>query len=93
MTQTMMRIEEPEIKLSLRDTLNGIGVAQENAAVKFLPASMKDLLVKSVNQILYDVCEKAWSYYTDHDVPLEHESLLRVIVEYHYCKGADLSAY
>ncbi len=88
MTQSLSRMENDTAKAYLLDVLNGAAVAKQNAAVHFLPATIKSLLVEGIDNALTCVADDAWDYYSEHDVPLEHKDLLRTIVEYHLFKGS-----
>lgn len=87
-TRTIQRLEEPEPKTWLMDVINALSVAMQNTAVQYLPNTMKETLVEGITNCLAEVCDLAWDYYTTHDVPENQDTLLRTIVEYHYCKGA-----
>lgn len=87
-TQSLNRVDDDNAKTYLMDVLNGVNVAQQNAAIKFLPASMKEVLVEGIENALTRVSDVAWDYYSEHDVPLEQEKLLRTLVEYHLFKGS-----
>ena len=70
------------------DLLMGISVAQGNQAVLYLPQSMLDVLVQGVQNCLADVCDAAWDYYSNRDVPITDQTvpLLRIVVGYHFDK-------
>lgn len=87
-TQSYRRTDNDEVKTFLTDVINGLNIAQQNTAVKFLPVSMKETLVEGIERALASICDLAWDYYTEHDVPEDHPNLLRTIVEYHYFKGS-----
>lgn len=87
-TQSLNRTDSDTAKTYLLDVLNGIGVARQNAAIHYLPATMKDLLVDGIDNALTCVADAAWDYYSENDVPLEHRDILTTIVEYHLFKGS-----
>ena len=74
------------------DLLMGISVAQGNQAVLYLPQSMRDVLVQDRGYLwqncLADVCDAAWDYYSNRDVPITDQTvpLLRIVVGYHFDK-------
>lgn len=70
------------------DLLMGISVTQGNQAVLYLPQSMRDVLVQGVQNCLADVCDAAWDYYSNRDVPIADQTvpLLRIVVGYHFDK-------
>lgn len=87
-TQSLNRTDDGTAKTYLLDVVNGINVAQQNTAIQFLPASMKEVLVQGIENALVTLCDSAYAYYEEHDVPLEHKELLRTVVEYHLFKGS-----
>lgn len=87
-TQSLNRTDDGTVKTYLLDVVNGINVAQQNTAIQFLPASMKEVLVQGIENVLVTLCDNAYTYYEEHDVPLEHKELLRTVVEYHLFKGS-----
>ena len=87
-TQSYRRTDNTEAQTALGDVINGLNVAQQNTAVKFLPITMKEVLVQGIDKALIIFCDLAWDYYMDHDVPEDQFELLRLIVEYHYLKGS-----
>jgi len=81
----------PMVQPICDDLLLAVNIAQQNKAVRYLSHDMRDSLVKGLHKCLGYVCEAAWEYYSDHDVPLADETfpLLRTVVEYHFLgKGA-----
>ena len=49
---------------------------------------MRDVLVQGVQNCLADVCDAAWDYYSNRDVPITDQTvpLLRIVVGYHFDK-------
>lgn len=78
----------PLVTARCNDILMGIGVAQSNQAVKYLPQAMRDTLVQGLKACMYGVCDAAWDYYSTRDVPISEETipLLRLVVAYHLDK-------
>lgn len=70
------------------DILMGISVAQANKAVRYLPQSMRDVLLQGTQACLSDICDVAWEYYSYTDVPVSQETipLLRTLVATHFNK-------
>ncbi len=87
-TQSLSKTENDTAKTYLLDVLNGISVAQQNASIRYLPASMKNILVEGLDNALSVIADDAWNYYSENDVPMEHKDILRTIVEYHLFKGS-----
>lgn len=89
-TRTMSRLKDETPKARLTDVVAGIMAAQTNTAVANLPAAMRDTLVAGIDEALSLICDLAWDYYTDNDVPEDEDSvpLLRTVVQYHYERGA-----
>lgn len=89
-SQCINRVDDDTSKTFLVDVLSGCAVAQQNSAVQYLSASMKDVLVEGIDKALATIADLAWDYYLEHDVPEGHDSVLRTIVEYHLFKGSVL---
>ena len=87
-TQSLNRVDDDTAKTYLMDVLNGVVVAQQNAAVQYLPASMKDVLVEGIDKALAVIADLAWDHYLMNDVPEGNDEVLRTVVEYHLFKGS-----
>lgn len=87
-TQSLNRVDDANAQTMLIDVLNGVNVAQQNAAIKFLPATMKEVLVEGLEGALTRIADVAWDYYSEHDVPENQHDVLRTLVEYHLFKGS-----
>lgn len=87
-TQSLNRVDDANAQTMLIDVLNGVNVAQQNAAIKFLPATMKEVLVEGLEGALTRIADVAWDYYSEHDVPENQHNVLRTLVEYHLFKGS-----
>lgn len=77
--------------MRLEDTVSAIYMVQANTALQYIPNNMKEAIIGGLDDALGAICNEAWDYYSQNDVPevtSETEPLLRTIVEYHYEKGA-----
>lgn len=90
-TQTFKRSDDAYTRTMLSDISNAVGLAQQNTAIQFLPANMKEAFISGIQKCLSHICEMAWDWYTDHDVPEDQPALLRTVVEYHYLQGDEAS--
>lgn len=81
--------ELPLVTARCEDILIGIGVAQANQAIQYLPQSMRDVLIQGIQSCLSAICDVAWDYYSTCDVPISEETipLLRTLVANHFEKG------
>lgn len=88
--QAYRRTDSQQLRTMLSDINNAISLAQQNAAIQYLPAAMKEAFVQGLQKCMAHVCTQAWDYYTDHDVPEDQDALLRIIVEHHYLQGDEI---
>lgn len=89
--QAYRRTDSQEVRTMLSDISAAVGLARQNAAIQYLPANMKEAFVAGIQKCMSTVCELAWAYYMEHDVPEDQEALLRIVVEYHFLQGDDIS--
>ena len=76
----------PEADAKCYDVLLALNIAQSNQAVKYIPQTMRDVLIRGLEDCMNLVCEAAWVYYSNEDVPIspQTEPLLRLIVQHHF---------
>lgn len=90
-TRVMLRMTEQQLVIvRCNDVVGAIDIAQRRKDMLNLTQRMRDIIVSGLHDCLDTVCDVAWDYYTEHDVPISDDTipLLTSLVTNHFNRGA-----